>query len=301
MKPTSIIFLIISVVLVIGGFATAGVAKQLAASEGIDLSVTTDENSQSAAFRYEYGNDTVEKITVVVKNAEINVIGGADKPYVELINFTEGMYSFSSGNRVLEIKDGMDFTSVSGIVSVVGGFKGLRSFVNYYYMKDFQKTVNIYICDANPVNKVEIALDAGNVSIRDITAAADYSVEADEGIVNMTNINTTSFVKVDVDAGQINIDECNIKDCELNVDIGNIIVSAKTDRLDATIDVGDFNLEYAESLELVNLNLYAIAGEITVDGEKTAGYKATDRDDLPNVIDVSVSTGNIVINSRVSE
>ncbi len=298
MKPTSIIFLIISVVLVIGGFATAGVAKQFAASEGIDLSVTADENSQSATFRYEYGNDTVEKITVSVKNADVNIIGGSDKPYVELINFTEGMYSFSSGNRVIEIKDGMDFTSVSGIMSVVGTFRGLRSFVNYYYMKDFQKTVNIYICDANPINKVEVLLDAGQVSISDITAAADYSVKLDAGNVNMKNINTTSFVKVSVDAGQIDIDECVIKDCELDVDIGSISINAKTERLDADIDVGDFNLEYTDSLEAVNLNLYAIVGTITLDGEKISGYMETDRDGLPNVIDVSVSTGNIVIDSN---
>lgn len=301
MKPTSIIFLIVSLVLVIAGFTVAGVAKQIAAAEGIDLNVRADEDKEAAPFKYEYGDDSIGKIKVDVRAARVNIIGGAEKAYVELTNFTEGMYRFSSGNRVLEINDDMDISSLSGIASLATNFRGLRSFISYYNMRSLTKTVTIYVCDANPVNVVEISLDAGDVSIRDITASTDYNIEIDAGDMTMVNVNTTSAVSVNIDAGKITVDECSIKDCELDVDIGDISVRAKTDRLDADIDAGNFNLEYMDSFELVNLNLYAIVGTITVDGENIPGYIETDRDELPNVIDVSVSTGNIVIDSTASE
>ena len=77
MKPTSIIFLIISVLLVIGGFTTMGVAKKLAAEEGVELVAEISEGNEDYVFQYEYAQDNVGKIAVSVKNAKVNVYGGA--------------------------------------------------------------------------------------------------------------------------------------------------------------------------------------------------------------------------------
>lgn len=298
MKPTSIVFLIVAIVLIIGGFATAGVAKQMAAREGIELSYNPGKDAEDLVFTYEYGEDSIGKITVDLDSADVNVIGGAAKPYVELINFADGMYEFSSTNRVMTIKDGTDFTSWSGLATLAMNFKGLRSFVNYGSMKDLERTVNIYVCEENPVKIVDVSLDAGVVSIKDSASSTDYNVSLDAGEVTFENVSTASAVTVELDAGNVNVTGCDFERFTVELDSGNVNAKASVNRLSAEIGTGAFNYNYYGSIALTNVKLFANVGTVTVDGIGYGGYKETNDVATDSLVDISVSVGDIIINSN---
>lgn len=298
MKPTSIVFLIVAIVLVIGGFATAGVAKQMAAREGIELGYTPSEDGADLVFTYEYGADSIGKINIDLDGADVNIIGGAAKPYVELINFAEGMYEFSSTNRVMTIKDGTDFTSWSGLATLAMNFKGLRSFVNYSSMKDLERTVNVYVCEENPVKIVDISLDAGNVSIKDSVSATDYNLDIDAGEVIFENVSTASAVTVELDAGNVNVTGCDFERFTVELDSGNVNAKASVNRLDAEIGSGAFNYNCYGSVALTNVKLFANVGSVTVDGIGYGGYKETNDVATDSHVNVNVSVGDIIINSN---
>lgn len=297
MKPASIIFLIVSIVIVIAGFATAGIAGQLAAAEGIELGTPRGEDG-NYVYTYEYDTDSIGKITVDAKDAEVNVIGGAAKPYVELINFAEGMYDFSSSNRVLSISDGADMTSFAGIASMVVNFKGLRTFVNYYGMKNLDRTVNIYVCEDYPVNVIEVSLEGGTVNIKDNKTKTDYYVNVTSGEVNMMNVTTTSAVNIEMAAGNINVNKCELEEMSAELTAGNINASAGINRFRANVITGDVDYACYGKLSGTNLKLFANVGSITLDGDTIGGYMETNEVATHNLIDISVSTGDVTIKSN---
>ncbi len=61
MKPVSIIFLIISVILVIVGLLTCSIAMLQSKRQGVDLYDTTIENGKSEA-EYDFSEDTIGKV-----------------------------------------------------------------------------------------------------------------------------------------------------------------------------------------------------------------------------------------------
>ena len=82
MKPTSIIFLIVSVALALAGLVTMRIAEGIGVREGIQVVADTTDDGDSV-FTYDFSEDSIGKISVSVGTADINIIGGADKPYIE--------------------------------------------------------------------------------------------------------------------------------------------------------------------------------------------------------------------------
>lgn len=299
MKPTSIIFLIVSVFLIIGGFATAGIAKQLAASDGV---VLTDEMSEEAGgyiYNYEYGKDSIGRITVNVKEADVNIIGGAEKPYVELLNFPEGMYEFSSSNRILSIKNNTDLSDLSNIANMAMNFRGLRSFVGFMNMRSLPKTINIYMSAANPVKIVDCQIQNGNVVLENCNAPSDYNISIGDGNLNVSRIDTASALNVTVDSGNVEISQSDISKLSVELEKGSVSAEALFDTVEAKIGKGDFNYNCYGSVGLTKLALFSSIGNITLDGVKHGGYFESVDIPTDNIIDVDIGEGDINIVTMV--
>ncbi len=297
MKPTSIIFLIVSALIVIGGLVTVGVAKQLAASEGIVL--TDEADNDEYIYTYEYGEDSIGRITVNVKNADINIIGGADKPYIELVNFSDGMYEFSSTNRILTVNNNADLLSPANIANLAMNFKGLRGFVNYYNLGALPKTVNIYLCDAHPVKIVDCTVDNGDVMIKNCSVSADYNVTIGTGDLTVEKVNTASSLNLVINDGDAEISRCDIGKLSAKMKKGSIDAEAQINKVDVSLTAGDFNYNCYGMIGLTNLSLFSNVGKITVDGVDYGGYLENNGVPTDNIIDVDISAGDISIVSMV--
>ena len=157
------------------------VGKSRAAAEGIDLFAGSADADSDYIYTYNYSDDEIGKIAVNLKEATVNIIGGSPKAYVELINFAEGMYEFSSSNRILTINNNSDFSQITDMMSLVFNFKGLRSLVNYTQVRDRPKTVNIYVSDDQAVKIFECKLARGDVKVSDNSSQSDYNITISEG------------------------------------------------------------------------------------------------------------------------
>lgn len=297
MKPTSIIFLIVSLAVVICGFATAGIASHLAVSQDIELGTVMAEDKNAYA-EPEFDAQNVGKISISLDKATVNVIGGAEKSYIELVNFTDGMYAASSSNRVFTLSDSTDFTSLSGIVSMVTNFKGLRSFVDYFGMRKLERTVNVYISGDYSVNAIDISLGEGTVNIKDNRTQTDYYVDIASGELNMINIGTPSAVKVEIGTGNVNLSDCDIEYMSAVVKAGNVDATAQVNRFSVNIESGDFNYGCYSALDSTNVKLATSVGTITVDGQALGGFMQTGDAATGNIIDATVSVGDITIKTN---
>ena len=297
MKPTSIIFLIISLVLVILGFIVTGVAERLGEADDIQLVVDTSGDEESRKFIYSYSGDNIAKISLGLKNAKVNIIGGAESPYIELINFPDGMYEFSSSNRVITVNDNIDFVSLSGIAAIASNFNGLRGFVNHFKMSKLEKTVNVYLCQEYPVNVIDCKAVSGEINIENCISFADYNVTVERGTVTVSNVDTSSSLNIILNEGSASVDGGNISMFNATLETGSLTVGANIEQMKVNIATGDFICKYPGSLDSTSLKLFTNVGKITIDGVQHGGYKESTALS-EKVIHVNVGAGDIDITSN---
>lgn len=294
MKPVSIIFLIVSALLIVVGLITAGVAGGIARAEGFSLVQAKGEDS---AFRYEYADDNIGKISLGIKNAEVNIIGGADKGCIELINFPEGMYEFSAANRTITVRNNSELFSVSGIASFVGSFRGLGGIVNYFNLAGTDRVVNIYISAETPITVVDCTLSEGDVNIENCDILADYNVSVDEGNITAKNLSTRSSLNVTLGEGSLTAAHCNMKQLTVKISEGSASLSGSFDSVKAEIGTGDFSCQLSGDISLTNYQLATNVGRVVIDGANFGGTAEKNDETVVSLIDVGVGMGDISLTS----
>ena len=105
MKKTSIFFLIISVILIITGVVLKNSALKDAEKENIELFRQTLTENGDLIETVEFSIEDTNKINIDIKNANVNIIGNAEKSYAEIINFNALEYVSYSNNRAFTIQD----------------------------------------------------------------------------------------------------------------------------------------------------------------------------------------------------
>ena len=173
MRPASLIFLVLAVILAISGVITCSVAKSMAAKEGVELFYQTIDTENNSTYTYDMSADTVNKIVLNISDADINIIGNAKSNYIELINFNINTYGFTVSNNVLTVDDTLSLMSIFNFTEGGIEFKGLRHYLNTNAFASKPKTVNIYLTEASMVKMMNITLASGDLNISDITFNTD--------------------------------------------------------------------------------------------------------------------------------
>ena len=87
MRPTSMIFLVLSLILIFGGFMTCSIAKSMAASENISIYDQVFDENGDAIYTYNISEQAINKLALTFSDVDVTVVGGASSSYVELKNF----------------------------------------------------------------------------------------------------------------------------------------------------------------------------------------------------------------------
>ena len=190
MKPTSVIFLIVSAVLVVAGVVTCHFAADLNTVDGTPIIHPAGED---LIFNYDFSKDQINTVKMVLKEAEVNIIGEAETSYIELINFSAGSYEFSSAHPTLSVINNWDGLSLSGIASFVSEINGLCGLVNYFNLQGSEKVVNLYIAPDSTVDGVTCELAEGTVRMEKCNMSRDYNIKVEDGerYINGTLIGST--------------------------------------------------------------------------------------------------------------
>lgn len=299
MKPVSIIFLIVSIALALTGLVTMRIAEGIGAREGIEIISETTESGDSV-FLYDFAQDSIGKISLNVANADVNIIGGAEKPYIELINFADGLYEFSSANRMLTVSDRTDLKNIDGVAAFAMNFKGLRGLVNYVHVRGREKTVNIYLSDKYPVNIIYCSLDSGHIVAGGSSAKTDYEFVVGKGSVTINGIKTDSAVTLKIKDGSASLENCRVgiftvedsEKCPIE------IVSSDIKSMNVETGEGDLRFGSNGSLMSVRLDLFTSVGSVRLDGEEKGGYYES-QTPTNDVYKVTLGKGDIVMNSNM--
>lgn len=175
MKPTSIVFLVIALLLLIGGIVTCSIAKDIAVTDGYEL-FHTDEDGENRFT--ESIPETLHKIDLVFTDAEIHIYGGADTEFVEFLNFRDGLYTVTATNSVLS------FDEIPNVKSLLSGssnfsFSGIRHFFTNATTSSGEKQINIYLKDQSSLKSISLSGKNCSLQIHKLKTKCDISVKAE--------------------------------------------------------------------------------------------------------------------------
>lgn len=279
MKPTSIIFLIVTVMLACGGILLCISAENLATEQGVALFRQEQDGNNNYIESYnDIDTETLRKLTVSLKDADINVIGGAETSRIELVNFGDNSYNITMGTTQLTISS---IDGISGLIDLDSfkiNFDGFRNYPNYLKFRNKEKTVNIYLSDNAPLIFLELKTELGNIAISDIGIDCDYRLSCGEGSISLAGITTGSTISID-SAKKLESEIKNVTARELIFSAegsANATIDSCTfeHKIDAEIKNGSFTYYRAEgNFAGFNVELYAPNGKLLVFGkEYTAKY-----------------------------
>ncbi len=277
MKPTSIIFLIFSVIILVVGMIVCNVATKLADKQGVVLFEQTTLENGDTVIKKEIPNDKFTKLELEIKDAPVNIFGGAESSYVELVNFDVNSYGISDLNNTLSIDDSFNITS---LFKSTGGaqFKGLRYVVfDRKEKKGSEKSVNIYLADNTDLKNISIKLGKGSVYVKSVSKALDYSLVTEQGNVTLDEVKNATLAKIRTGSGTV----------ALNYSIGTLF--------DVDIASGQFNVINHNS-DQISYAVGVSTGIVRYNGEdKGSRFESVSGDPL-TTINARIGEGQAMIN-----
>ena len=337
MKPTSIIFIIVTIILACAGVLLCISAEDMANKQGIALFKQEHDGNNNYVEAYDdIDEETLKKLVISLKNADINIYGGAEKSKIELINFSDNSYNLTASKTQITLSA---IEGISGLINLDTfkiNFDGFRNYQNYLKSRNRQKTVNLYLTDAAAVIFIDIQNESGKITLNGLDLDCDYKIAAANGSVLLSDINTGSSISI-TSKKEIKAELKGVTARELVFDAdstGSITIneSSFSHKISSSVKSGEF-IYYRTEADFANFNveLYAPDGVISVYGKEyqqkyteqnveipltpvqpeetqpadTAaettgeGTPATDPTDL-NEISITVKSGNITIIGAVA-
>lgn len=305
MKPRSIISLIIAAVLVLGGIITCAVASAKAKADGIMLFPEADDNG-NLVYRMEL--DGTSKITVDAADADITVVGGAERSIIEVVNFNANYYKLTESNGSVTFAQVDDFMSMFKFWDNGFSFKGMRYILRFGDDAPGGKKVKISLSDEDNIRLVNLSTDTGKISIENCSFTADYTIKAENGKATLKNITDASSVSVFGNAADITAELCSSEKFTINGDSVNTSLSSVTAKestvktTDGSVSLNGCELEKLQTTTVsggITLTSckYAEASLITESGKVSVDFESTD--DL--AANVTTKNGKISVNGEFKE
>lgn len=276
MKPVSIVFIIISVLLIILGAITCSVGVVQAKTQNVQLFDTKNENDE-IVNTFDFSSEDIGKIEINAGDADVKIVCGAESNKIEVKNYSSTNYVCQVENKALVMESGFNILSLTDLAQGEIRFKGFR-----YYLSDFlhgknigPKSVTVYVSDTKDIKIFDISVGDGNVEISKSNYDSDFTVNVVNGDVTLSEIITNSSVSVNVkEKGDVTIEGVVSNVLSVKTEDGSVKADASANEI--TVSAGEnAELSCGYDLETYNFELEAPEGKITLAGTNIpTPYKA---------------------------
>ncbi len=193
MKKRSKLFLLVAGIIFSVGIIVCLIGVSVAHSTGEQL--FAKKLGEDYGYTYDFGDGKTDKIKINVTDADVNIYGGQERSYIEVINFNENSCSYSGNNAIINFREAKEVKDLTGIWESGLSFKGLRYFLRHV-SSDRPKKVNIYLESAEHVKAFDIKIVKGNVTVKGVSTVTDYTITLESGKIFVSDISTESAVNI---------------------------------------------------------------------------------------------------------
>ncbi len=296
MKPTSIIFLVISLILFFGGFLTCRFAEKSAEADGIKIFAQEVDENNNSVFNYDFSNLAISKFEIIVNDADINIIGGAEESRIELINFTEGLYSFNVSGKIITLNETPDLSSMLKFWENGFNFNGLRHLIKFGGNEiTGDKSVNIYLTPNDAVKIFNLSSEKGNISLEKVTKQADYNITCNNGKISVASLKTSSEFNVTGKNCSFYLDNSYLRNFTAEIKEGDINATKFiASNISIKLDTGDVIIDALRELDAFGIDLACKTGNIKLSGENKGNeYFIPMPDEGTGTYSIMVKSGDI--------
>lgn len=333
MKPRSIISLIISAILILIGIITCAVASVQARSQDVML---FPEENEDGDLVYLTELDNITRLSITASDAEVVIIGGAERSTLEVINFNANYYKLSSSNGSLVFVEIDDILSMFKFWDNGFSFKGMRYIMRFGDDAAGTKRIVIRLSDEDAVRMVDVKTSGGNITVGDADYEAYYTLSTGTGSISVDNVCSAARISLSLDDSadlQINnssgdtlainstfanviCEQCKFKSITADASKGALsfidcdaeTLIAASDAADVTLSpcsatnckittaTGDLTLNFADG-DRIFADVTTQSGKLSLNGKYADSYKTSSSD--PDVrLTASTVSGNIIITAN---
>ena len=309
MKPTSIIFMIISAVIIIVGLVICNIGTRKADDMGIAPFETDVQTSGDDQIRtYDFSEDEITRLKITAGEADVCLYPSENSTsYVELVNFQVGEYTLSVENHILIVNNKSSLMSVLDIANGNFSFNGLRHYLTYSAdMKSGEKRINVYLSQELMPKIFNITVDEGNITAEKLYFSSDYHLETKRGNIELSHIATESLLDLIVsEKGNVSLGRSRVQNLKISVaegDVSGVICSDDyKSKTMVTVGQGNVSLETDFSLNMIAQHYQVTSeGNVVVDSDKM-GKKYEQTGVEEGEINVQTEKGNIEVKTAADE
>ncbi len=282
MKPTSIIFLILAAVLIVAGAVTCSVAQSRAESENVSIFCYDYNENGEPIEKIDLTTENINKITVSLSDCDVEIVTGAERSELELVNFEKYKYSLSTGDSELELSDSIGIKSVIRFNSGSFSFEGLRYIFPFggkgkpKISDGAQRRAILRLADTTTVRNAVVEIENGDVSLNGLTLKADFNVSVENGNIRVLSDSSAVSYKLTAKNGNVDISDPTFS--------GSAVVRAEK---------GDISLSVNKETEC-EYKLEAPLGAVSYYGT-SSGHAYTTGTTYDAKITANADTGNVVL------
>ncbi len=246
MKRKTRITLLSAVVIILLGIVLCLIGAAVGSSRGEQIFPESTEEGRR--YTYYFGDSEIGRVKVDAVKAQVNIVGGAERSYMEVINFNENLCSFSNSNAMVTFKENPDVSSAMRFWESGFTFKGLRYILRSGGSPD-GGIINVYLAQDVKVKAFEISAGNGKVNVSDIDTPTDYSITVGSGSITMKNIATTSFITLTAEqasAATVSLDKVYADTLAVKAQIADVkATDVRAHGCDVTIRTGSTSMTYS--------------------------------------------------------
>lgn len=283
-------FLIIAVLLIVGGVILCSVAEDIALTDNYALFHSSEDGG--TYVREDFDPATIRKIELLVTDAEIQIIGGSEEAYVEFINFRDGLYTLSNNGEMLSMDEIPDLESLFNLQSGFS-FGGMRYILQSGTVSLGEKKINVYLPTETALKQISVEANNCVILSEKMLSRFDLNVVADERAeLRFSDFRTACRLEVKAETADIQIKGAYLNTVSLTADTVEAEFSEMYwDRMELELEHGNLH-----ALSTVGLHRYIYdlkgKGTLTVNGTaEDLPYSTSDKEDTKDLPGISGDIG----------
>ncbi|MBR6050015.1 MAG: hypothetical protein IKP68_02280 [Clostridia bacterium] len=223
MKAMSKLFLIIAGALIVVGAVLMIIGGSNAKKQGILL--FPEKVDGKYVYTVDLEDKDIEKFTIDATDADVKVVTGEQKDYVEFINFNENYYSISTTNKMVSFEERVSLSTLFSFWDGSYTFKGMRNLLNLGGRVEGRKEVIIHLKDTSQINIFSFTITDGDITVNNADSGTDYLIAMNSGNVVMNNVKSTSKLMINGNDCKVSLKSCEFR--SFASDIDNVDLTAE--------------------------------------------------------------------------
>jgi len=267
MKLGSIVGFIVAAILIIAGIVMCVVGSVSANGENRELFMQVDENG---THYIQDISSEVTKLSIECNEADITIVGGAEKSFIEFTNFNPNKYSISATANVITFSETADISSILDLGDLGFSFKGLRYFLDPRN-DDFdalKKSIVINLAQDSTLKIIDIDAEESNLSADGVTVSGDMILNIKSGEITIKNCTAQSSINISNTSAKTTLEASSAKVLRYSGKEGSLLING---------------------CDITNTDITSESGRVDFISDVTIDDKA---------ISVSSETGGILFNAK---